>query len=511
MKSAPLRMRAPGLSLLGPRRTFSTATALRLRGRLSAPRWAPAAAPPLRHGIGGPRREFFELPGMAASSKSFVERRVVDFQPEEVFDVVADVDRYREFVPFCEHSRVTKVVSENEFYATMGVGFKVFTESYTSEIRCRRPQGQQTGAIDIRALDSPTFQTLTSSWKFAPGPREGSCEITFEVDFSVHNPLAAAAVSNFFSTVAEQQIRAFAKRCETVYGSRRPGAPARDPSRSRSAARQEAPPPTAEAGARPPQRPRADSVELDEDAALTLRTMRSHLPIGALQGGEGRCEENIVTMEAFESACAQLAGSVDGFEILGGASAMHKLIRAAVYESAASLHNVRSAGTAEKQLERFSRAVYAMVAADAEQRALFIFDLIDVNRDRRLSARELQAALEAHVDAVGSVIPRLIEHKRAHTGIGVEGEAADVAVARSLEVVGKVMEEVKREVPLAVAQILEEVDVDNSGDLSLREWMKAWHNHPEVLDLMSIRGLGNMILWAEVTLAERSADGDGRA
>eukprot|EP00968_Pinguiococcus_pyrenoidosus_P007399 scaffold492_cov257-Pinguiococcus_pyrenoidosus.AAC.30 len=99
-----------------------TLVAAVLRQRTFHKKWAESLArcrrrPPFQ-------RHLFNF-GASPASKSFTENRVVPFTPEEVFSVVIDVDKYKEFVPFCVESRVTRRDNENKFFAMMGVGFKV--------------------------------------------------------------------------------------------------------------------------------------------------------------------------------------------------------------------------------------------------------------------------------------------------------------------------------------------------------------------------------------------------
>jgi coenzyme Q-binding protein COQ10 len=79
------------------------------------------------------------------------------FSPEFFFDVVLNVNEYNEFVPFCVGSNITKSSSTNKgtMYADLIVGFKHFTESYTSSIHYERPK-----SIQIKALKSSVFGNI---------------------------------------------------------------------------------------------------------------------------------------------------------------------------------------------------------------------------------------------------------------------------------------------------------------------------------------------------------------
>lgn len=64
-------------------------------------------------------------------AKKHIERRLVNFSPDEVYRVVVNVDEYSQFVPWCTASRVVRT-SGNQFYADLAVGFKMLSETYTS-------------------------------------------------------------------------------------------------------------------------------------------------------------------------------------------------------------------------------------------------------------------------------------------------------------------------------------------------------------------------------------------
>lgn len=84
-------------------------------------------------------RTFFSFASPAqALVKSHSETKVVPFSPEEMFDVVADVNKYHEFLPFCVDSRVLRRPNDNVMEAALRIGFKVFTESYTSRVIMKR-------------------------------------------------------------------------------------------------------------------------------------------------------------------------------------------------------------------------------------------------------------------------------------------------------------------------------------------------------------------------------------
>eukprot|EP00644_Phytophthora_capsici_P005233 jgi/Phyca11/96859/e_gw1.1.209.1 len=160
------------------------------------------------------RASFFSFPSPSRSLvKSHTETRVVPFSCSEMFDVVADVAHYSEFLPFCVESRVLRRPNDNVMEAVLRVGFNIFTESYTSRVLMIRPN-----KVATKAIDSPTFKRIESEWVFKPCSTPGSCEVNFKVTFEVSSFLHANAIQLFFDDVALTQLNAFIGRARKVYG-----------------------------------------------------------------------------------------------------------------------------------------------------------------------------------------------------------------------------------------------------------------------------------------------------
>ena len=135
------------------------------------------------------------------------------FPASVYFDVVLDVDSYHEFVPFCSASKVTRVLGPGQIEADLTIGFRIFTEAYTSHIDFERPR-----SIRIRSIESSVFGHLISTWSFRPNPKDTKqCYVEFDIDFEVNSPVHASAVKLFFTDVAERQIKAFSDRCIKLY------------------------------------------------------------------------------------------------------------------------------------------------------------------------------------------------------------------------------------------------------------------------------------------------------
>jgi coenzyme Q-binding protein COQ10 len=139
------------------------------------------------------------------------ETRTVPYSAEQMFDLVADVARYKEFLPWVIATRV-RSDSETEMVADMVVGFKSFRESFTSRVTKRRPE-----MIDVIYVDGP-LRDLDNEWHFTNLP-EGGCRIDFSVEFTFKNRVFEALAGQYFDRAFRKLVTAFEARAEELYGS----------------------------------------------------------------------------------------------------------------------------------------------------------------------------------------------------------------------------------------------------------------------------------------------------
>jgi coenzyme Q-binding protein COQ10 len=145
------------------------------------------------------------------------ETRRVAYRPEQLFDLVADVDRYPKFLPWCVGARV-RSRSETELVADLTIGFGPFRESFTSRVTLDRPQ-----RIRVRYENGP-FHYLNNEWRF--GPESAGCKVDFFVDFEFRSRILQAAIGVVFNEAVRRMVNAFLKRARDVYGPPAPPAAA---------------------------------------------------------------------------------------------------------------------------------------------------------------------------------------------------------------------------------------------------------------------------------------------
>jgi coenzyme Q-binding protein COQ10 len=137
------------------------------------------------------------------------EKQILPYQPEQLFDLVADCGKYPEFLPWCVAARVRKS-TPTEVHADMTIGYGPFRESFTSRNTMERPH-----RIDVRYEKGP-FRYLNNPWLFTP--HEKGTEVGFFVDFEFNSRILQAAIGVVFNEAVRRMVAAFHKRAVAVYG-----------------------------------------------------------------------------------------------------------------------------------------------------------------------------------------------------------------------------------------------------------------------------------------------------
>jgi coenzyme Q-binding protein COQ10 len=138
------------------------------------------------------------------------ETRVLPYTSAQVYALVADVERYPEFLPWCLACRITKRESPTSFTADLAVGFKMVREQFSSRVTLKPGE-----AITIDYLEGP-FAHLTNEWKFRKIP-EGTA-VDFYLSFEFKSKLLQAVIGMLFEEAVHRMVSAFEKRAAKLYG-----------------------------------------------------------------------------------------------------------------------------------------------------------------------------------------------------------------------------------------------------------------------------------------------------
>jgi coenzyme Q-binding protein COQ10 len=146
----------------------------------------------------------------------FSTKRLVRHAAAEMFDLVADVERYPEFVPLCRALKVRERTSEPNgveiMIADMTVAYKLVREAFTSRVTLDRPNFQ----ILVEYLEGP-FSHLENRWTFRPNG-EHACEVEFFIAYEFRSRTLALLMGAMFDVAFRRFAAAFEKRADAVYG-----------------------------------------------------------------------------------------------------------------------------------------------------------------------------------------------------------------------------------------------------------------------------------------------------
>ncbi len=132
-----------------------------------------------------------------------------------MFALVADVERYPEFLPLCEALHVRSRKQQDGkmlLLADMTVGYKAIRETFTSQVLLKPAER----IIDVKYIDGP-FRYLVNQWRFEP-EGEGACAVHFDIDYEFKSRILGALMGAMFDRAFRMFAEAFEKRADAIYG-----------------------------------------------------------------------------------------------------------------------------------------------------------------------------------------------------------------------------------------------------------------------------------------------------
>ncbi len=139
------------------------------------------------------------------------------YSTQQIFDLVLDIERYPEFLPWCRAARILER-EESRLTAELVVSFKHVTESYASEVLFTRPEEPtDKGLIDVRLLQGP-FKHLSNNWVFTP--LSTGSEIALDLAFQFRSRLLDSLIGPFFGKASQKMAMAFKQRADALYSAK---------------------------------------------------------------------------------------------------------------------------------------------------------------------------------------------------------------------------------------------------------------------------------------------------
>jgi coenzyme Q-binding protein COQ10 len=147
---------------------------------------------------------------------SFSTKRRVAHDATQMFDLVADVEKYPQFVPLCQSLRVKSRTAKGEevevIVADMTVAYKLVRETFTSRVTLDRPNLK----ILVEYLSGP-FSKMENRWTFTPAG-ERACDVAFFIDYEFKSRVLAMLMGAMFETAFRRFAGAFEARADKIYG-----------------------------------------------------------------------------------------------------------------------------------------------------------------------------------------------------------------------------------------------------------------------------------------------------
>jgi coenzyme Q-binding protein COQ10 len=146
------------------------------------------------------------------------EKKIVNFTAKQMYELVADIDNYREFLPWCNDSKIIEVTNiDNEkktLIADLEIGYKDLVYTYRSNVLL----DNQELTIKVDFVHGP-FKNLDNSWIFKKVDDQ-SCEIEFFIDFELNVGVLNLLISKFFDKAFKKMVNSFENRANQIYGSK---------------------------------------------------------------------------------------------------------------------------------------------------------------------------------------------------------------------------------------------------------------------------------------------------
>jgi coenzyme Q-binding protein COQ10 len=144
------------------------------------------------------------------------EKRAMPYSPEQLFALVAQVDRYPEFLPWCIAARLKSREADLAIWDLV-IGFRMIRERFTSRVTMTPASEASSARIDVSYADGP-FRYLNNHWIFDRQP-DGTTVIDFFVDFEFRSKLLQSIMGVLFNEAVRRMVAAFEGRAKQLYGS----------------------------------------------------------------------------------------------------------------------------------------------------------------------------------------------------------------------------------------------------------------------------------------------------
>lgn len=161
------------------------------------------------------KRSFFNFTeNQNFTVKRYADRRLVGYSKEQVYNVVANVEAYKFFLPLCTQSVIKKVKDHQTLMVDLEIGYSLFTQTYCSLVTLNKPH-----LVKAECFDQKLFNHLKAIWNFRDGPNDTqTCSLYFSVEFEFKSKVYRKLADQAFDKVVIQVVESFLTRARHLYG-----------------------------------------------------------------------------------------------------------------------------------------------------------------------------------------------------------------------------------------------------------------------------------------------------
>lgn len=144
---------------------------------------------------------------------SINQRKNLSYSAKNIYDLVIDIEKYPQFLPWCKDAKIVEKLSGNNLHADLLINFKGFLKKYRSDVLSKNENG--TYFVDVHAIEGP-FKKLNSHWIIRQID-EKNCEVEFFVDFEFNPSLLSKIAGAIFEKANQKMMQAFEQRAKEIY------------------------------------------------------------------------------------------------------------------------------------------------------------------------------------------------------------------------------------------------------------------------------------------------------
>lgn len=145
---------------------------------------------------------------------NLTERKILPYQARQMYQLIIDIEKYPEFLPWCKQAKIIERISDENLIADLLINFKNFFEKYRSDVKHGKSENGDY-FVDVVAIQGP-FKSLVNKWKFQD-LGNNSCEIEFFIEFQFNSFLLEKMLGGIFGKAAQKMMSAFEERAKEIF------------------------------------------------------------------------------------------------------------------------------------------------------------------------------------------------------------------------------------------------------------------------------------------------------